>query len=72
LADSVGAEVIIFELDTSGAPSLSLVNSLPTGGKGGASTNAGILQFHDDYNVAASTVPARQKLDFRTRSKFID
>jgi len=46
--------VIIFKLDTSGTPSLSLVNSLPTGGKGGASTNAGILQFHDDFGAVAN------------------
>src|SRR5208337_4036886 len=49
-----GNSVEVFKLDTSGTPSLSLVNSLPTGGKGGASTNAGILQFQDDFGAVAN------------------
>jgi hypothetical protein len=49
-----GNSVVVFKLDTSGTPSLSLVNSLPTGGKGGASTNAGILQFQDDLGAVAN------------------
>jgi hypothetical protein len=49
-----GNSVVVFKLDTSGSPSLSLVNSLPTGGKGGASTNAGIVQFHDDFGAVAN------------------
>ena len=40
--------VVVFKLDTGGTPSLSLAETLATGGKGGASTNAGILQFNDD------------------------
>lgn len=46
--------VVIFKLDTSGTPSLSLVNSLATGGVGGTSPNAGILQFHDDFGAVAN------------------
>jgi hypothetical protein len=46
--------VEVFKLDTSGAPSLPLVNTLATGGKGGASTNAGILQFQDDFGAVAN------------------
>jgi hypothetical protein len=46
--------VVVFKLDTSGTPSLSRVDTLPTGGKGGASTNAGILQFHDDFGAVAN------------------
>jgi len=46
--------VVVFKLDTGWAPSLSLVNTLPTGGKGGASTNAGILQFQDDLGAVAN------------------
>jgi hypothetical protein len=46
--------VVVFKLDTSGMPSLSLVDTLPTGGKGGASTNAGILQFKDDLGAVAN------------------
>jgi hypothetical protein len=49
-----GNSVVVFKLDMGGAPSLSLVNTLPTGGKGGASTNAGILQFQDDFGAVAN------------------
>jgi hypothetical protein len=38
-----GNAVAVFELNTEGTPALSLKDTLPTGGKGGASTNAGIL-----------------------------
>ena len=46
--------VEVFQLDTSGTPSLSLADTLPTGGKGGASTNGGILQFKDDLGAVAN------------------
>ena len=46
--------VVVFTLDTEGTPSLSLTGTLPTGGKGGASTNAGILQFGDDLGAVAN------------------
>jgi hypothetical protein len=49
-----GNSVVVFKLDTSGTPSLSLVDILPAGGKGGASTNAGILQFQDDFGAVAN------------------
>ena len=49
-----GNDVVVFKLDTTGTPSLSLVNMLPTGGDGGASTNAGILQFRDDRGAVAN------------------
>ena len=49
-----GNSVQVFKLDTSSTPSLSWMNSLPTGGKGGASTNAGILQFQDDFGAVAN------------------
>ena len=47
-------DVVVFELDTAGTPSLSWVDSLPTRGKGGASGNAGILQFSDDLGAVAN------------------
>lgn len=47
-------QVVVFRLDTAGTPSLTLANMLPTGGKGGASTNAGILQFKDDLGAVAN------------------
>ena len=49
-----GNAVVVFKLDTEGTPSLSLAGTLPTGGKGGASTNAGILQFKDDLGAVAN------------------
>jgi len=49
-----GNAVVVFELNTEGTPSLSLKDTLPTGGKGGASTNAGILQFQNDLGAVAN------------------
>jgi len=49
-----GNDVVVFKLDTAGTPSLSLVGMLPTGGNGGASTNAGILQFQHDLGAVAN------------------
>jgi len=49
-----GNEVAVFELNVSGTPSLSLVTMLPTGGNGGASGNAGILQFRDQFGAVAN------------------
>jgi hypothetical protein len=47
-------EVVVFKLDTAGTPSLSLVDTLATQGKGGAGSNAGILQFKDDHGAVAN------------------
>ena len=52
--DPSGNSVVVFQLNTGGSPSLSWVDTLPTGGKGGASTNAGILQFGDDFGAVAN------------------
>jgi predicted outer membrane lipoprotein len=50
-----GNQVVVLKLDAErSTPSLSLVSKLPTGGKGGASTNAGILQFKDDLGAVAN------------------
>jgi len=49
-----GNEVGVFELTTGGTPSLNMVNMLPTGGNGGASTNAGILQFNNGLGAVAN------------------
>jgi len=46
--------VVVFQLETAGTPSLSFVDALTTGGKGGASTNAGILQFQHDRGAVAN------------------
>lgn len=52
--DATGNSVVVFKLDNSGTPSLTLAETLHTGGKGGASTNAGILQFKDDLGAVAN------------------
>jgi hypothetical protein len=52
--DASGNSVVVFKLDTTGTPSLALAETLHTGGKGGASTNAGILQFKDDLGAVAN------------------
>ena len=46
--------VEVFQLDTSGTPSLSLADTLPTGGKGGAGGNGGILQFEGNLGAVAN------------------
>ncbi len=52
--DATGNAVVVFKLDTAGTPSLALAATVLTGGKGGASTNAGILQFNDDLGAVAN------------------
>jgi hypothetical protein len=49
-----GNNVVVFKLNRWGTPSLSMVDMLATGGNGGASTNAGILQFRDDLGAVAN------------------
>lgn len=49
-----GNEVVVFRLNNTGSPSLSFDTTLPTGGNGGASGNAGILQFRDDLGAVAN------------------
>jgi hypothetical protein len=52
--DPASNAVIVFKLSTAGAPSLSHLDTLLTGGKGGASTNAGILQFKHGRGAVAN------------------
>jgi len=47
-------EVVVFKLNPGATPSLPLVAILPTGGNGGASGNAGILQFQDELGAVAN------------------
>jgi len=47
-------DVVVFQLNTTGTPSLNMVDMLPTGGNGGASTNAGILQFKNDLGAVGN------------------
>jgi len=49
-----GNAAVVFQLDSEGTPALSLKQTLPTGGKGGASGNGGILQFRGDLGAVAN------------------
>jgi hypothetical protein len=49
-----GNQVVVFRLDAAVAPSLSFADMFATGGNGGASTNAGILQFKGDLGAVAN------------------
>ena len=49
-----GNAVVVFRLNTEGTPTLELAQKLMTGGKGGASTNAGILQFKGRLGAVAN------------------
>ncbi|HEY3707703.1 MAG TPA: hypothetical protein VGL22_21765 [Terracidiphilus sp.] len=46
--------VVVFKLDTHGTPSLIASQTLPTGAKGGASGNAGILQMQHNLGAVAN------------------
>jgi hypothetical protein len=52
--DASNNAVVVFRLNTAGTPSLTQVQTLLTGGKGGASTNAGILQFTGGLGAVAN------------------
>jgi hypothetical protein len=47
-------QVLVYQLETGSTPALALVQTLPTGGRGGASGNAGILQMKDDFGAVAN------------------
>jgi hypothetical protein len=49
-----GNDVAVFRLNTAGTPSLTLLNTLPTGGVGGAGGNAGSVQFRDGLGAVAN------------------
>jgi hypothetical protein len=49
-----GNAVVVFKLNTQGVPSLELAQTLATGGNGGASTNAGIVQFEQELGAVAN------------------
>ena len=52
--DAANNAIVVFKLNSHGTPSLNLSQILPTGGKGGASGNAGILQFQDEMGAVAN------------------
>jgi hypothetical protein len=47
-------QVLVYQLEAGTAPALSLVQTLRTGGQGGASGNAGILQMRDEFGAVAN------------------
>ena len=46
--------VVVFRLNAHGTPSLTATQTVPTGAKGGASGNAGILQFQGNLGAVAN------------------
>jgi hypothetical protein len=52
--NSATNEVAVFKLQTTGTPSLSLDAMLPTGGAGGASGNAGAVQFRGELGAVVN------------------
>ncbi|HKV77076.1 MAG TPA: hypothetical protein VJP02_02980 [Candidatus Sulfotelmatobacter sp.] len=52
--DASANQVVVFKLSFEGTPSLTLVNILPTGGKGGAGGNAGAVQFRDSQGAVVN------------------
>jgi hypothetical protein len=52
--DPAGNQVLVYQLATGATPALSLVQTLPTGGRGGAGGNAGILQMKGDLGAVAN------------------
>jgi hypothetical protein len=52
--NAAGNDAVVFRLNTSGTPSLTLLNTLPTGGAGGAGGNAGSVQFQDGLGAVAN------------------
>lgn len=47
-------QVVVFKLNTAGTATLNFVSALPTGGKGGASGNAGAVQFSDSFGAVVN------------------
>jgi hypothetical protein len=47
-------QVLVYQLQAGTTAALSLVQTLPTGGRGGASGNAGIVQMKDDFGAVAN------------------
>ncbi|HWF98509.1 MAG TPA: hypothetical protein VN691_04910 [Steroidobacteraceae bacterium] len=52
--DPSANQVLVYQLQTGDSPALSLVQTLATGGRGGAGNNAGILQMKDDFGAVAN------------------
>ncbi len=52
--EASGNSVVVFKLGTGGTPSLAMTEKFTTGGKGGASTNAGIVQFNGELGAVAN------------------
>lgn len=52
--DTAHNSVVVFKLSTHGTPSLAVTQNVPTGAKGGAGGNAGILQFQGNLGAVAN------------------
>jgi hypothetical protein len=69
--DATANHIVVFRLDATGTPSLNLVNVFSTGGKGGASGNAGSVQFRGNFgavaNYGSNSVTRLQREDHSVR-----
>ncbi len=69
--DSAGNQALVFRLNQSGT-SLTLINTLPTGGNGGASGNAGAVQFDGPFgavvNYGSNTLTRLERDDHSIRT----
>lgn len=52
--DPSANQVVVFKLNSESTPSLTLVNTLTTGGKGGAGGNAGAIQFRGSQGAVVN------------------
>jgi hypothetical protein len=52
--NAAGNDAVVFRLNTTGTASVTLLNTLPTGGSGGAGGNAGSVQFQDGFGAVAN------------------
>lgn len=52
--NSSGNEIVVFKLNAESTPSLAFINALPTGGNGGASGNAGVVQFRGPFGAVVN------------------
>lgn len=52
--DPHGNQVLVFQMQQGDSPALSLAQTLPTGGKGGAGANAGAVQFKGEWGAVAN------------------
>ena len=64
-------QVLVFQLETGDAPALSLAQTLPTGGSGGASGNAGRTRTAQDRALRRHSAPTPSFFEMFPESRHI-